>query len=1033
MLLLRDRILRILRELEGYRYEDSQSINQFEMKEDVEGASWQPFNKGDKWQGYDQNFCFHTTLNLDEAYEGKSVWFEVITGREHCWDNITPQIKVFINDEFVQGLTLNHREFEVCKEAKSGDTFDILLHAHTGMDDVPLDLNCRIYALNERVEALYYHIKVIMGVVDTLGADDRRRIQMIETINQALNLLDLRRPFSEAFQESIIVATQYIEQNIYEAGLWHEETFAHCIGHTHIDVAWRWTVAESRQKAARSFATALNYMKDYPEYQFLQSQPQLYQFVKEDHPEIYEQVKQRVAEGRWEADGGMWVEADCNLISGESMVRQFLFGTRFFKQEFGVDNKLLWLPDVFGYSAAMPQILKKCGLDYFVTSKLSWNEYNKVPYDTFMWKGIDGTEILTHFIMTRDHNTPGHGTAYGGQLTPSQMAGGWERYQQKDVNQEILHPYGFGDGGGGPTREMLENARRMSKGLPGIPKVKMGKARDFLQKLEQDVKNHPRLPKWVGELYLEYHRGTYTSMAKNKKYNRQSEFLYQDVEWISCLNQLLTSQFDYPRQSLTKGWELILLNQFHDIIPGCSIPEVYEVSHQEYEQVIKSGTKMLEAGLKRIALNIELTDLSIVVFNPLSFKRSDYVTIELPEGFEKIEIYDEEGTCLETQLLDERHVLFMARHIPSKGYKAFTIKPVQTHEVIEVENQLTPILENDFFKILFNERGEIVSLYDKRVNREVLKSNERGNVLQAFEDKPLWFDAWDINLYYEEKMWEVDELVSMELVECGPIRQGMRIVKRFMDSTIEQTIYLYADKPVIDFKTEIDWHEHQILLKAAFPLDIVADQATYEIQYGHVNRPTHSNTSWDKAQFEVCAHRWADLSEGDYGVSLLNDCKYGYDVKEQTMRLTLLKSGIHPNPNADQGHHEFTYSLYPHLGNFKEAEVVAKGYELNCPLIACVEDAHEGCLKSQDSMIFCDANHVFIEVVKLAEDSDDIIVRLYEAHKKRGPVNVTFNRSIKRVVECDLLEREIEDVSCNGATFSFDIKPFEIKTFKLSV
>ncbi|MGL4373673.1 MAG: alpha-mannosidase, partial [Turicibacter sp.] len=863
-------------------------------------------------------------------------------------------------------------------------------------------------------------------------SEDKRRIDLIAILNQAINKLDLRRPHSKEFYCSLEEANAYIEENIYDKELWQEDITAHCIGHTHIDVAWRWTVEQSRHKAARSFATALNYMNDYKEFKFLQSQPQLYKFVKEDHPEIYEQVRERVADGRWEADGGMWVEADCNLISGESMVRQFLFGTRYFKQEFGVDNKLLWLPDVFGYSATMPQILKKCGIDYFVTSKLSWSEYNNVPYDTFQWKGIDGTEVLTHFIMNKGHDEEGFGTHYGGMLSPSQMAGGWKRYQQKDLNNEILHPYGYGDGGGGPTKEMLETARRMSKGIPGIPKVKMGKARDYLEKLEQDVAGHPRLPKWSGELYLEYHRGTYTSMAKNKKYNRQSEFLYQDVEWLSALNTITNKTFNYPKQQLNTGWELILLNQFHDIIPGCSIPEVYVTSHREYEEVMSSGQELLTQAKKGIASSINLKEKSIVVYNSLSFKRTDLVCVDYPEGFTNVEIIDLDGSLVQTQRTHDGKLLMLAREIPAKGYKAFTLRERTLVEDIQTNMTVPPsTLCNTYFYITINEQGNLSSVYDKLAKREVLKGE--ANVLQAFEDKPLWFDAWDINMYYQEKMWDVNDVVAIEVVESGDLRSALKVTKTFMDSTIEQIIYVYNHKPVIDFKTNVDWHEHQILLKAAFPVDVLADKATYEIQYGNVERATHENTSWDKAKFEVCAHKWADLSEGDYGVSLLNDCKYGYDVKENTMRLSLIKSGIHPNPNADQGAHEFTYSLYPHRGEWKAAKTVNHAYELNCPLSATIEEAHVGTLPTQLSMVSVDVDHVMVDVVKQAEDSNELIIRLYDFQKRRGSVTLTVCAQIFQISECDLLENNLSDVAFNGNQFTFNIKPFEIKTFKVKL
>lgn len=1039
-----ERIGRILEELSTYRYPDSEPVNSYKFKEgnfkscqqaDADAGPWADFVADSRWGGTDKHFWFRTQVQIPARFAGKTVVYEVKTGREDQWDATNPQFIIYVNGQLIQGLDINHRSIHLCENAVEGETYTVDLHAYSGMAAGLVDLKSTISVFDKEVEKLYYHIRVPHEIAGLLDAEDKRRIDTLNYLNEAVNLLDLRKPYSDAFNESIKQANQFLEQEFYDKYCGCDEVTASCVGHTHIDVAWLWTVAQSREKVARSFSTVLNLMEQYPEYIFMSSQPQLYKFVKEDYPEIYEKIKARIKEGRWEPEGAMWLEADCNLSSGESLVRQVLFGTRFFEKEFGVKNKLLWLPDVFGYSAALPQILKKSGIDYFMTTKISWNEYNKMPWDTFMWQGMDGTEILTHFVTTRDYETPpkSHFTTYNGEMKPIEIMGAWQRYQHKDMNNDVLVSFGHGDGGGGPSKEMLEVARRMEKGIPGSPKVKMSKSLDFFKRLEQKVSGHKRLPKWVGELYLEYHRGTYTSMARNKKYNRKSEFLYQDVELLSTINDITAGSSVYPQAEINSGWETILLNQFHDILPGSSIKEVYEVSQKEYLETLDKGNQLAVKAMKDIAAKVDVKDTSVIVFNPLSFTRSDVVEFNLPEGYEGTEIRDYDGNAALSQRIEGNKVVFFAENVPAKGYKAFTIKNAAIDSAAgEPAASATPeALSNRYFDIKLGKDGSITSIFDKVNNRQLLKAGERANVLQAFEDKPHNFDAWDINIYYQEKMWELKDVERVEVVENGPVRASVRIARRFLDSTLVQDVNIYTTIPRIDFVNKIDWKEKHVLLKTAFPVDIHTDKATYEIQYGNVERPTHWNTSWDYARFEVCAHKWADLSEDGYGVSLLNDCKYGHDIKDGVMRLTLLKSATDPNPDADREEHEFTYSLYPHAGGWKEAGTVHMGYGVNCPMYALVEEKHEGSLPVEFSFVAVDQENVVIEVVKKAEDSDDTIIRLYECYNRRGKATLNFCKDITQAWECDLMENNETEIPVNGSQLVFDIKPYEIKTFKV--
>lgn len=1052
MFFTKQKIKRILDELNKYIYSDSEQVISYKVKKgvfsggekkDLDVDSWEDFNSGDKWGGRDQHYWFRTNIEIPLRFEGKTVTFEVKTGREGQWDALNPQFLIYVNGSLIQGLDVNHSEIALTEKAKFGETYSVAMYAYSGLYESMAELSSKIRTLDRDMEKLYFNIKVPYEIAVLLDEEDKRRIDILDFLNKTVNLLDLRKPFSESYYESVIKANEFLESEFYGRYCGDSAITAVCIGHTHIDVAWQWTVSQTREKVARSFSTVLNLMKQYPEYVFMSSQPQLYKFVKEDYPEVYEQIKQRIQEGRWEPDGAMWLEADCNLSSGESLVRQVLFGTRFFEKEFGLKNKILWLPDVFGYSAALPQILKKSGIEYFMTTKISWSEYNKMPYDTFMWKGIDGTEILTHFITTSDYNgvtwqNP-NATTYNGEITPSQVMGSWKRYQQKYLNDEVLIAFGYGDGGGGPTKEMLENAKRLEKGIPGSPIVKIGKAADYFDRLADKVAGNPKLPKWVGELYLEYHRGTYTSMARNKKFNRKCEFLYQDAEFLSVLNWIATAKKRYPQEELNKGWELILLNQFHDILPGSSIKEVYDDSKEEYLKIIDFGMGAVNNAISCIAGDIKLESQAIVLFNQLGFIRNDIVELSVPDSIENIVISDADGKVVPVQNTADGKLMFNATQIPAKGFKTYDYKIISDSVKNDSISNGSSInagsghMNNKFFEISFDESYNIISIFDKLNKREVIMSGKKANVLQAFEDKPAEYDAWDINIYYSEKMWEVNNVKSVEVVENGPVRAVLQIERRFLDSIIVQKICIYEDIPRIDFVNHIDWKEKQILLKAAFPVDVHAEKAAYDIQYGNVERPTHWNTSWDYARFEVCAHKWADLSEDDFGVSLLNDCKYGHDIKDGMMRLTLLKSAVHPNADADREVHEFTYSLYPHRGGWRNAGTIQMGYALNCPVYVKLENAHDGLLAKEISFIKSDCENVIIEVVKKAEDSDDIIVRLYECYNRRSNVNVTCFKALEDVVECDLMENKKGALMVEGNKFKFTIDPYEIKTFKLKI
>jgi alpha-mannosidase len=596
--------------------------------------------------------------------------------------------------------------------------------------------------------------------------------------------------------------------------------------------------------------------------------------------------------------------------------------------------------------------------------------------------------------------------------------------------------FGYGDGGGGPTREMLEFSTRMEKGIPGCPTVKKGKIIDFFRNLDENMSKAKHVPKWVGELYLEFHRGTYTSVARNKRGNRKNEHLYMDNEFLYSLYKMADKKAEYPVADIKAGWKTLLLNHFHDILPGSSIFEVYEDSKADYERIFNKGNELKDKALSGIAGNIGLASDSVVVFNSLGFTRGDIAEFELPEKFrDGFEIIDENGESLAYQFAFNKPntVVFFAPDIPAKGYKSFALKQAKAEAREGFVYADKTFMSNRYFDVMLDANGNISSIFDKSAKREVLQTGKVANQLIAFEDKPLGYDAWDINVFYQDKAWEINDIRSMEVVESGPVRACIRIVRGFSDSTITNDLYIYNDIPRMDFKTVVDWKEMETMLKVAFPVEIHSDKATYEIQYGNLERNTHWNTSWDYSKFEVCAHKWADLSESGYGVSLLNDCKYGHDIKDSVMRLTLLKSAVFPNPQADKEVHEFTYSIYPHEGDWRDADTVSQAYGLNYPLYAVAEEKHSGAMPETMSLISVDKNNCVIEVVKKAEDSNDLIVRMYECHNRRGKVAVRFAQPLTKVYECDMLENNLNEVDVTDTGFEFELNPYEIKTFKLTV
>jgi alpha-mannosidase len=775
------------------------------------------------------------------------------------------------------------------------------------------------------------------------------------------------------------------------------------IGHAHIDTAWLWPLAETQRKCVRTFSSAVRYMEDYPDYKFACSQAQQYEWIKTMHPGLWEKIKARVTDGRFIPAGGTWVEPDCNMPSGESLVRQFLFGQRFFRQEFGITCTEFWNPDVFGYSGALPQIMRGAGIKYFLTQKLSWNQMNKPTSSTFLWEGIDGSRILTHFPPADTYNAV---------VTVKEALINVSNFKDHERANESYLLYGYGDGGGGPTVEMLERLKRMQD-VDGLPRIASRSPAEFFQRCDADIQD-PMV--WVGELYFELHRGTYTSQAQNKLGNRRSEFVLHDVELLAALAHV-TRGADYPQEEINRLWKLVLLNQFHDIIPGSSITEVYKDSSVHYAEILSSGANLRETAVSALtAHNAPAASQSrnVLAINTLGCSRSEVV--DLPAGVAGTQVSANGGSLAIVSA-------------PALGYTIAALSQVVAPVTVS-ETDTTITLDNQFITATFNRDGRLVSLFDKRAQRQAIAPGALANNFVLFDDEPNNWEAWDVDVFHLEKRFSVKPAWVIRVVEQGPLRATIEAEYLIgANSSLKQVISLTATSARLEFANEVEWHERHKFLKVEFPCDIRSEEATYEIQFGHLRRPTHFNTTWDVARFEVSAHRWADLAEPDFGVALLNDCKYGYATQGNVMRLSLLRSPKYPDAVADMGHHTFRYALLSHAGDFREAGVIQEGYRFNSPLIMRATDA----AATEVSFFGMSSPNVVVDTVKKAEDSDALILRLYESHGKRGAVRLTSPLPVRSAARCNLLEEVQTALVWVDGGVDVEITPFQIVTLKLEL
>ena len=1011
---------------------------------DVNDDDWPTIEPNTYWGTWMTDYLLRTTFRVPEEWDADAPVALTLPLGE-AGDFSHPEFLAYVDGVPYAGSDRHHHEILLPDQWRDGREHHLALHGWTGLggfangeSGTKLYMRpCAVVQIDQPTRDFIATARVALGIAEKLDEDAPAKGHLLNALDAAFKILDTREPFGEAFYASVAPAHAALRAGIAKAGPPMDVDVV-TAGHAHIDVAWLWTLGQTRRKAGRTFHTVLRLMEQFPDYHFTQSQPQLYDYIEADYPELMEAIKARVAEGRWEPLGGMWVEADCNITGPESLARQFLLGRTYFREHFGpdADSPVLWLPDVFGYAWALPQLIKQAGLDYFMTIKIGWNQYNRLPYDSFWWQGLDGSRVLTHFSTT-----PGgmFASTYNAEASPSEAIGIWQNFQQKESQQELLMAYGYGDGGGGPTREMLENIREMGS-FPATPRMHQDSVGNFFRRLEStsgDV-----LPTWNGELYLEYHRGTYTTQARNKRANRKSEFLLHDAEFLAALASLLDSGYEYPAEDLGKAWQLVCLNQFHDIIPGSSINAVYVESLEQYAEVKLLADTTRDGALEAIGKRI---GHDLLIINPTSFVRDDlaFWTGHLDVG-ERLQQID--GTPVATQTAAEG-TWIAAGELAPYSVNGLNIGAGEG-PALDTGLMATPtLLENRLLRVELNEAGDIVRILDKVNDREVLPPDAIANQFQAFEDRPKMFDAWDVDIYYDDKMWGADPATSVEVVEAGPLNATLEVRRRILNSDYVQRISLGYNSGRLDFDTVVDWRERHILLKTAFPVDVLAPTATYEIQWGNVERPTHRNTSWDWARFETCAQKWVDLSEGGYGVSLLNDCKYGHDVQKNVMRISLLRSPTMPDPEADQGEQHFAYSLLPHAGGWDET-TIASAYALNDPLIVWRESAKQRTSESDvrpsltgsalgggvagAPFIAVDKPNIVVETIKRAEDGNGVIVRLYESQRRRGTVTLTTGFDLAEAWHTNLLEENQIALATAGNSIALFVKPYEIVTLRLT-
>ncbi|GLW48620.1 alpha-mannosidase [Streptomyces sp. NBRC 14336] len=966
--------------------------------EEAASAPYAPFAMDTPWGPPWGTTWFRMRGEVPAAWAGRRVETVIDLGFTSDWPGNQAEALVHLPDGTpLKAVNPLNQYVPVARTATGGERIDYLVEAASNPDiladgfarptplgdvltagDRPLYTFRRadLAVLDEEVFHLDLDVQVLSELMRELGEHDPRRHEIAHALDRAMDLLDL---------DDIPGSAPAVREALKPALSRPAHASAHVIsgvGHAHIDSAWLWPIRETKRKTARTFSNVTALAEEYDDFVFACSQAQQYAWVRDHYPKVWARIEEAVRKGQWVPVGGMWVEADGNLPGGEAVARQFVHGKRFFIEHFGIETKGVWLPDSFGYNAAYPQLAKLAGNEWFLTQKISWNQTNKFPHHTFWWEGIDGTRIFTHFPPIDTYNA---------RFSGEEMSRAVRNYAEKGGATRSLAPFGWGDGGGGPTREIMERARRLAD-LEGSPKVVVEHPDEFFAKAREE---YPDAPVWVGELYLELHRATYTTQARTKQGNRRSEHALREAELWASTAALHAPGYAYPYERLDRLWKTVLLHQFHDILPGSSIAWVHREAEAEYARVAAELEALTTEALAALGAG------ETRVFNTSPYERRE--VLRTPDG----------GPTLV--------------RVPANGSAPLT--PVAPQHPVTVEERA---LDNGLVRVELAEDGTLASVYDRRAGREVLAG--KGNSLRLHTDLPNYWDAWDVDKHYNNRYTDLLETTEITVVGQDPLIGAIRVVRAFGNgSTITQTVTLRADSPRIDFATDLDWREAEKFLKAGFPVDVRAPHSSAEIQFGHVQRPTHTNTTWEAARFEVSGHRWVHIGEPGYGVAVLNDSTYGHDISRTvredggtttTVRLSLVRAPRVPDPEADQGRHRFTYALLP---GADIADAVAEGYALNLPLRVADTAAPPA------PVVAVDGDGITVEAVKLADDrSGDVVVRLYESRggRARGTLRPGFRTARAHIT--DLLERPLSEAPLTDGAVPLELRPFQILTLRLA-
>ncbi len=898
-------------------------------------------------------------------------------------------------------------------------------------------------------------LREIEGAAALAPSLGNQSLRVEEKIDAGAKAIDLNA-LAEANQQAFDTSLEKAHALLLEVKSDLQGTSVNLTGNAHIDAAWLWPWTETVDVVHRTFGTALQLMNEYPQYTYTQSAAAYNQWMEEKYPSLHQQIVDRVKQGRWEMVGGMWVEPDLNMPDGESLVRQLLIGKRYFKDKFGVDVRIGWNPDSFGYNWQLPQIYKKSGIDYFVTQKMAWNDTNKLPLKLFWWQSPDGSRVLAYF----PHD-------YVNDIDPVRIASDVAIAKKLNPGTPVMmHLFGIGDHGGGPTRSMLDSGIHWTASDRVAPPMKFGTAQEFLSEIETklDTEHAPTwnykvmasgdarllappegkmsLPVWNDELYFEYHRGVMTTQANHKRNMRQSEEQLLNAEKYSSLAWLFGAA--YPHERLNEGWQKALFNQFHDLAAGSGIGVIYKDAHRDYDVIRWSTEEATTHALGDISSRVNTTAqagaVPVMVVNPLAWQRTELATfdVQMPKAADRISVMDAQGKSVPYQVLSvdkathTYHLLVEAKEIPSLGYEVLQVVPRATSATTDLKADRLA-LENSLLRVTVDPKtGCITSIYNKADNFESLAPGGCGNQLQAFKDTPKDYDAWNIDADFENQVTMLDKADSVSLIEKGPVRATIRVSRTWQNSEFGQDISLYAGLDRVDVKNNIDWHETHVLLKAAFPLAASGPEATYEIPYGTIERPTTRNNSWERAKFEVPALRWADLGDGNHGFSLINESKYGYDAKANVLRLSLLRSPTWPDPEADRGHHQFSFSLYPHAGDWKQALSVRRGYEFNYPLRAFQVEAHAGTLPARHSFVEITGDNVVLTALKKSEDGDALVLRFYEWAGKAGEVRINLPEGANSASIVNLMEKSWnQSLPVTNHQVTVPVHPYEIVSLRV--